>query len=199
MKQRIPASSTRRQVKSRLSVLVISTTGLLASLFLIGLLSAQATSGPSLLQQKQQILQQQQKDIATARARIGPFTRKPAPSTLTPEPLHPGIIQTHQGPFPPSFFLVQSLWQGPIGKDWVLAFAGGKPGSNGTVQQGAMLLYTVIRDQRGFSTITLIGMFPAPNTSTSLHIVSVQGHLLQLQSESGVQSTFDLQTHQYGS
>jgi hypothetical protein len=108
-----------------------------------------------------------------------------------------GITQTHEGPFPPSFFLVQSLWQGPLGNNWVLAYAGAKPASDSAPQQGGILLYTAPKNAPMGSDLHLVGMFLAPGQITSLSILSANGNLLQLRSDSGGMLTFDLQTHQY--
>lgn len=200
MKRSRRTTSKQHHRGTSLLRLIILASAVIVLLFLAGIaITAQASSGPSRLQLKQQLFQRQTQYIATARAKAPPKNvsniQRPAQAAITPRA---GLTQTHQGPFPSSFFLVQSLWQGPVGTDWTLAYAGAKPKPDGTIQQGAVLLYTVTRGSLNVASLHPIGTFLAPGTTTQLSIVSVNGSVLLLQSGSGSHLTFNLQTHQYG-
>jgi hypothetical protein len=186
-----------QHIRPHFAGLIISVACVIALFFLIG--GAFALGGSPLSLQKQQRLQKLEQQIAQARTPTRPknvanLGVPPAQSLVTPQA---GITQTHEGPFPASFFLVRSLWQGPLGKNWVLAYAGAKPNPDGTVQQGGILLYTAPRNAPMGSDLHLVGMFLAPTGATALTIVSVSGNLLHVRADSGAVLTFDLQTHQY--
>jgi hypothetical protein len=170
---------------------------IVALFFFVG--GAFALSGPLIPSQKQHLLQTLDQQIARARTPTGPKNVTnpgvhPAQSAAMPQE---GITQTHEGPFPPSFFLVQSLWQGPLGNSWMLAYAGAKPASDSSPQQGGILLYTAPKNAPMGSDLHLVGTFLAPGQVTSLSILSANGNLLQLRTDSGGLLTFDLQTHLY--
>jgi hypothetical protein len=102
-----------------------------------------------------------------------------------------------QGPFLSSIFTVRNSWQGPIGSNWVLAYAGAKPNADGTVDQGGIALYTETANAAGGFDLHPLGTFLAPSDNPALTITAVQGNLITVRSENGHTLTFNLQTHQF--
>ncbi len=197
MKRQTRTPGKPRHIRPQFAGLIISIACAMALFFVVG--GAFAASGPSIPPQKQQLLNQLNQQAAQAGASTKPknvanLSRPSSQPLVTPQA---GITQTHQGPFPAGFFTVQSLWQGPLAKNWVLAYAGAKPSSDGTAQQGGILLYTVSGNASGGSDLHLLGVFLAPGGTTALTIVGVSGDLLQLRADSGGNLTFNLQTHLY--
>jgi hypothetical protein len=152
----------------------------------------------------------------TASSQSGPKAASPAPgaaATTRPgrqPPPHPtetdppsGILNTQVGPFGPATFTVRNAWRGPVGSDWVFAYAGGArttaPG--GTPQSDAaaptqpgLRVYESDGDEP-FS--NLVGVFSAPNADSPLTITGSSGTVLTLKTDSGRGYHFDLQTHRY--
>lgn len=113
MKRHIQAPGRPQPVHRHFAGLIILLACAVALFFLVG--GAFALSGPLIPSQKQHLLQTLDQQVAHARTPTGPknvtnLGVHPAQSSTMPQA---GITQTHEGPFPPSFFLVQSLWQGP--------------------------------------------------------------------------------------
>jgi hypothetical protein len=108
-----------------------------------------------------------------------------------------GIVNMQQGPFLSSVFTVRNFWQGPVGSDWVLAYAGAKPSADSTASQGGIVLYTETVNQAGGFDMHPLGTFLAPAGSPALTITAVQGNLLTVRSEAGRTLSFNLQTHQF--
>lgn len=108
-----------------------------------------------------------------------------------------GITTMHQGPFLTSLFTVRSLWQGPVGGTWILAYSGAKLQSNGTVYRGGLVLYTEIVNAKGGFDLYPVGTFLTPKGTTALTITAAHETLLDVSSESGTNLTFDLITHQF--
>lgn len=110
---------------------------------------------------------------------------------------HAEIINMQQGPFLSAIFTVRNVWQGPVANTWVLAYAGGKPNADGTIEQGGIVLYTeTVNSHEGFD-LHFLGTFLDLNEHTALSIVSFQGTTLTLHSASGHTIEFDLQSHQF--
>jgi|GraSoi2013_100cm_1033763.scaffolds.fasta_scaffold109242_1 hypothetical protein len=153
------------------------------TVFLVALANAVQTSGGSsaAIQKQRQLAHSGSPDLQV----------QPAPTRQA------GIIDMHQGPFLSSVFTVRNFWQGPVGSDWVLAYAGAKPNADGTAGQGGIVLYTETINQQGGFDLHPLGTFLAPN-STALTTTAANGNLLTLRSTSGQVLTFDLSTHQYG-
>jgi hypothetical protein len=153
------------------------------TVFLVSLASAARTSGGSSteMQKKQQLVH--------------------AGSTNLPVQLAPtrqaGIFNVQQGPFLGSIFTVRNSWQGPVGSDWVLAYAGAKANANGTAGQGGIVLYTETVNKSGGFDLYPLGTFLAPTGYTALSITAVQGDLITVRSVNGQTLTFHLQTHQF--
>lgn len=108
-----------------------------------------------------------------------------------------GIVNMQQGPFLPSVFTVRNFWQGPVGSDWVLAYAGAKPNADGTAGQGGIVLYTETVNQSGGFDMHPLGTFLAPAGCPALTITAIEGNLMTVRSISGRTLTFNLQTHQF--
>ena len=118
-------------------------------------------------------------------------TAQPVPTRQTE------IVAMHQGPFLSSIFRVQNFYQGPVGSNWVLVYAGSKTNPNGSSGQGGVVLYTETINQQGGFDLHPQGTFLASD-STTLTTIAANGNLLTLRSTSGQVLTFDLLTHQYG-
>lgn len=136
--------------------------------------------------------------MVEARAHAAPKLAHPSPPPpSSPQPRYAGIQDMHQGPFPPSDFVIRNFWQGPVGSDWILVYAGA-PGNQGlpgpdTTGQGALRLYTEAANYDS----SYLGIFSAPSGDGPLTITAVSGDVLQLRTDSGQTLSFNLQTHQY--
>ena len=149
---------------------------------------------------KQKILDQQQQKMATARAKPGP----PKQTHPTPPPAQPapqrqaGIVDTHEGPFPSSQFIVRNGWQGPVGSNWELVYAGVRMNPTDMSQgPGALRIYTETVTATGGFDVNYVGIYVAPNNESPLTITAVNGSLMQLRTDTGKTLTFNLQTNQY--
>lgn len=140
---------------------------------------------------------QQQVEMAEAQAHARPKPTPHAPP-LQPAPTRQaGIANMHQGPFPASQFVVRNFWQGPVGSEWYLVYAGARVNPNGSAGQGALVLYTEKPTSDGGFDINSIGTYPAPHGDRALTITAVNGHSMQLRTDTGSTLVFDLQTKQY--
>lgn len=137
--------------------------------------------------------------INAAWAGNGSTTRMQNPQPMVqPAPMrHAGIVNMQQGPFLSSVFTVRNFWQGPVGHDWVLAYAGAKPNADGTTGQGGIVLYTETVNQFGGFDLHPLGTFLAASGCPALTITSIQGNLMKVRPAIGHQLTFNLQTHQF--
>jgi hypothetical protein len=152
---------------------------------------ASTSNASNALAQKQQILQQELNEgRAHAQAQAGPDT--PVPTAQTPQPRRAGIINSRQAPFPPSIFTVNNAWQGPVGSQWINAYAGAQTNPDDTPGRGGLVLYT-----DGDFALSYLGTFLAPAGTPALTINKVQGDMLLLQTASGQAFAFNLQSHQY--
>ena len=145
---------------------------------------------------KAQLYDQEQRALAQARANPRPKLPSAglAPAAQAAPQRQAGIIAMRQGPFPRSTFDVRDVWQGPVGSDWVLAYAGAAPDAPAaSPTRGAIRVYTETADLH----LTLLGTFPAAEGTGPLTITAISGTLLQLRTDSGATLTFDLQTRQY--
>jgi hypothetical protein len=103
----------------------------------------------------------------------------------------------HQGPFPASQFSVENFWQGPVGPNWELVYAGTKMNPNGNGGLGAIAVYTEAVNTLGGFNITHVGTYSVSNGTRSLTIASVHGNIMQLLTNAGNILLFDLQTEKY--
>src|SRR5579871_1614359 len=128
--------------RSNIRWLLVASCCFIAFICTLGIANARnSSSGPLTLTQKLQSVQQM---LAGGRAHTyaKPVNQNQAP-IVQPTPVrHAGILQMGQGPFPSSTFAVNNFWQGPVGSDWVLAYAGVKKNATGTVGPGGIVLYT---------------------------------------------------------
>ena len=198
-KRSSPTHSRRRRgaARTRLSTptpglstgVVMLVLGFFLVLLIWGISSAHSTSALSPLQQK--LLQQQR---AAGRAQLPSITspETPVPPAQPTPPRQAGIIIAPQTPFSPAIFTARNAWQGPVGSQWVMAYAGAQTNPDGTPGRGGLLLYTV-----GDFALEYVGTFLAPAGTTTLTIIQLQGDLLRLQAASGQRLTFNLQSQQY--
>ena len=192
----IPQAS-RTQRRGNLHWLIASTVCVAAFICLIGVASAASGAGNSQGQAaKDQGLQQL---INAGKAHIAPKAggHSQAQTVQSAPVRQAGITNMRQGPFPASVFTTRNFWQGPVGDDWVLAYAGAKTNQDGTVGPGGLTLYTETANTRGGFDLHLLGIFLVPNATTALTITAAPGTILQLSSESGAHLVFDLVTHQF--
>ncbi len=158
--------------------------------------AAQHSGGPVTLAQKMQSEEQRLKN-ARAHPRPKPGNQNQAPPVQPAPTRQAGILDMGQGPFPQSSFAVHNFWQGPVGSDWVLAYAGAKTNPDGTPGVGGIVLYTeTINNQGGFD-LHPLGTFLASKGTTALVITAQQGNLLLLHSVTGQQLAFNLISHQF--
>jgi hypothetical protein len=175
-----PATRPRlpqRHAGSSIKWLIITAFCVALTVFVVALASAARTSDGSPVR-----TQKQQAQLPTA---------QPAPTRQA------GIMAMQQGPFLSSVFTVRNFWQGPVGRDWVLAYAGVQPKADGTAGQGGIVLYTETVNAVGGFDLHPLGTFLVPSASPALSITAVQGNLMIVRSENGPPLTFNLQTHQF--
>lgn len=104
----------------------------------------------------------------------------------------------HQGPFSATQFTVRNFWQGPLGPNWVLVYAGAqRGGASSAAVHGALRLYNEPTDSYGDYHLRLIGTYLAPNNASALTITAVHADVLSLRTAAGITLSFNLQTHQY--
>ena len=145
---------------------------------------------------KAQIEEQQQQALALAQAHPQPKRASSGliPASQAPPRRQAGILAMRQGPFLPTTFLVRNFWQGPVGSDWFLVYAGATPGSTGgSPTVGALRLYRETADLQ----LTEIGIFAASPSVGPLTITKASADVLDLRSDSGTILSFNLQTRQY--
>lgn len=186
----MPRKISRRQLALGLAVPVT-----VAFAFSVGNALAGSKATPSLPEVKAQRADQQQAALAVAQAKRVPKAPEVAPAVgAIPEPTRSaGIVAMRQGPFSPATFLVRNLWQGPIGSDWLLAYAGAVPAAGGSAPRGALRVYTESTDAR----LTMMGTFPAPAGVGPLTITAAAGDLLELRADDGTTLSFSLGTKLY--
>lgn len=190
------SQASRTQRRGNLRWLIASTVCVAAFICLVGVASAASGVNSPGQAAKNQSLQQL---INTGKAHIAPkagIHHQAQTARLTPA-RQAGITNMRQGPFPASVFTTRNFWQGPVGNDWVLAYAGAKTRSDGTVGPGGLTLYTEMANTQGGFDLRPLGTFLAPNGTAALTITAVDGTILQLSSESGSHLAFDLVTHQF--
>lgn len=186
----------KKRSQSSMKWMIITAICVVTFLCIIGIASAaQANSGSS-TNPKLQAMQQQ---IATARAQPRPHTsdQDPAPTAQPAPARHEGISNVRQAPFAPSIFTVHNNWQGPVGNDWILAYAGAKMNQDGTIGQGGVVLYSETPTKQGGFNLHPLGIFLAPTGTTPLTITEEKDNRLTLHSASGQTLTFNLLTRQF--
>lgn len=149
---------------------------------------------------KAQVWQRMNQEVAAARANPRPKSSVPAfqPVTQQPDPRQAGIDTTmHQGPFSVTEFTVRDSWQGPVGADWVLVYAGATTGIAGPAGQGALRLYSEPTDAYGAYHLVPLGTYQAPAGDAALTVAGANGSVLSLRTDSGSTLSFNLQTHHY--
>lgn len=57
----------------------------------------------------------------------------PGPTDQPPQHPQAGIINAPQTPFSPAVFQVRNAWQGLVGSEWVIAYAGAQTNPDGTL------------------------------------------------------------------
>ena len=198
-KQFSTARPRPQQMRSRSTIrwVLVPAVCIATFIFVLGIASAAQNSGgpPLTLAQKEQGIQQL---LNAGRAHLRPKPAEPVIPLSQPAPQRQaGIVDMHQGPFPPSVFTVRNFWQGPVGSSWVLDYAGAKTNLDGTAGQGGCVLYTETTNTLGGFDIHPLGTFLAPAGTTALTITAADGNLLRLRTATGTKLTFNLQTHQF--
>lgn len=94
-------------------------------------------------------------------------------------------------------FTVRNFWQGPVGSNWELVYAGAKVNPDSSAGPGALRLYTEVANADGGFDIHYLGTYVVPNSSGALTIIAVNGYIMQLHTDAGRQLTFNLQNNQY--
>ena len=186
-----------RQMRSHASLRWLISAALCCVVFIciLGIANAAQSTGPTLTQKMQSLQQMLKEGRAHTRPKLASQNQVPA---VQPAPIrHAGIASMGQGPFPNSIFAVYNLWQGTVGKDWVLAYTGVKRNADGTPGRGGVVLYTETMNNLGGFDVKLLGTFLAPSGTTALTASSWHESLLLLHDKANVQLTFNLVTHQF--
>ncbi|GHO87887.1 hypothetical protein [Dictyobacter formicarum] len=183
--------------RSKIKWVAICAISVVAFICFIGIASAaQMSGGPGAARIKEQNVQ---KLIDAGRAHMHQKggSQNQAPAAQPAPTRQAGIVSMRQGPFPASVFTVRNMWQGPVGSDWVLAYAGAKTNPDSTPGTGGIVLYTETVNAQGAFDLHPLKTFLAPNGTTTLTITATNGNLLLLRSQNGTQLTFNLVTHQF--
>jgi hypothetical protein len=152
---------------------------------------------------KQAVLAQEQS--ARAAARKGPYTTdksdNPAkPPQYTAAPRKAGIVQMHQGPFPASEFLVDDFWGGPAPDQskWLLVYAGKSFTPLGSSSsKAALAIYSEPMNPNNPTPMASVGVFVAPDGSSSLRITAASGSRLTVITSAGNSYFFNLASDSY--
>jgi hypothetical protein len=103
-----------------------------------------------------------------------------------------GILDTQEGPFSASSFLVQNAWQGPVGGNWVAVYAGEiLKGQDVASGQPGLYVYVYKSNWDGAAISNTYYPLPAAVGSAS-EIVSASNGVLSISSSDGTSNTFDI-------
>lgn len=160
---------------------------------------AGSPSAPVLPPAKQRIVDAEASAMAHAWRAPKPTDPAAAAPARTPlPPRTPGIVLMHQGPFPGGEFAVRNFWSGPVAGRWLLVYAGGPRSMGGQVTGGALRLFSQPLDPNVGNDMTPVGEFLLPTARSALTILSVQGEVMTLQTDTGRVVRFDLATSSFG-
>ncbi|HEX3614160.1 MAG TPA: hypothetical protein VHU88_20920 [Sporichthyaceae bacterium] len=109
-----------------------------------------------------------------------------------------GILDTQEGPFSASNFLVQNEWQGPVGGNWVAVYAGEIMRGEQDPTKGQPGLYVYVYKSPGTGTPTSHTYQQAPGAEgDTAKILSESNGALTIQTSGGRQSKFDPATEKF--
>jgi hypothetical protein len=106
-----------------------------------------------------------------------------------------GILNMHQGPFPATEFTVSNFWQGPVGANWLLVYAGAVRNPDGSVSAAVRLYSERLSSDGGFD-LSKLGTITLPKSAV-LTIENVTGNDLTLRAGDGSSAHFDLNAHRF--
>ena len=138
-----------------------------------------------------------QQNAALAKAKQHPFPKtNPAdfkpPASATPAAPTVGLIVTEQSPLPAMQFLPNHMWTVPLkGKTWVEVWTGEQEIPK---VQAAVYVMTFVRVANGQFRDTLVGLFLAPTSASTLVPVGWSGTTLRLNTTSGQSLSFNAAT-----
>lgn len=93
---------------------------------------------------------------------------------------------------------MRNFWQGPVGSNWELVYAGSRTKNLMNMSGlGALKIFTETVTAIGGFDVEEVGTYIAPNNQSPLTITAVNGTLMQLRTDTGQTLTFNLQTKQY--
>lgn len=111
------------------------------------------------------------------------------------EPRTAGINNDmHQGPFPAVSFQVRNFYQGAVGTQWYLVYAGATGAAEGGTAAGGVRIIS----ESAQNALSEVGTFTDPGAGGPLHIVAADGANLSLADDQGKTVTFNLVTLQFG-
>lgn len=140
----------QRRSRSSIRGLIIVAFCFTVFISMFSIANAATSGGIVTLAQKMQNFQQMINN-GRVHTRAKPINQNQAPPVQPAATRQAGIVDLHQGPFAQSSFVVHNFWQGPVGSDWVLAYAGVTMNPDGTTDLGGIVLYTeTINNQGGF-------------------------------------------------
>lgn len=138
-----------------------------------------------------------QQNAALAKAKQHPFPKtNPAdykpPASATPAPPMVGIVATEQSPLPGMQFLPNHVWTASLkGGTWVEVWTGEQEIPK---VEGAVYVMTFVRAATGQFSDTLVGLFVAPTSASTLLPVNWSGTTLQLDTSAGQSLSFNATT-----
>jgi hypothetical protein len=196
MSKRVHARSRQvmRQTQQKWIELALATAGIVMFSALLAVHAAQASpEAPPLPAAKAQLQAREQQEMADARAHARPKVAGVRPAAQAAPAREAGISEMHQGPFSGTVFAVRNFWQGPVGANWLLVYAGATRNADGSTAAGALRVYTEAPTPDGGFSIHLVGVFTAAR-GDALTISAANGTVLTLRSDMGATLTFNLAT-----
>ena len=137
--------------------------------------------------EKQLIEQRYQQDKLVSPRVVGSPSQERPTGHVTNPPAPTGVLETHDAPFPTTEFLASNRWQGVIGGRLVSVIAGGIPNST----TGVLMVLGFSEDTTKIIDSQRVILPGAPG---SARVLSATGTLVQIQTASGKQFTFDAAT-----
>jgi hypothetical protein len=197
MSKRARSRGKTRQIwQNQLGLTVVVAAMVLFSGLLVARAAQAAAGTPPLPPAKAQLESQEQEQIAAARAHAQAKVAPQLPAASSAPSRQAGIVAMQQGPFSPLEFTVRNFWQGPVGANWLLVYAGATRNADGSLAAGALRIYTETATSSGDYALHQVGVYAAPRGG-ALTIVAATGNILTLHAASGATLSFDLTTNSY--
>jgi hypothetical protein len=190
----------RWEEMASLRATLVAVGGLAIAAVAAGVITAARTSDqPQLPPAKQALLDQEQARIQAARAGTRARPKHPGRSSehkAIPARVGGLIHEIGQGPFRPTDFQNNDVWQGPVGGAWIQVYAGSNVAKAPPV--GELRLYSMpITPNDGPNVLNEVGPFRPPAIESSLWIDHVNAVTLTVRGPSGRSYAFNVATRRW--